>query len=78
MGTKNSSQQTRDRAEKLSQQIGAQHSNLSIDEIISAFAKVFEQVRKKIFFFFKNFFYFFYNKKNFFPSFFFLGFTENS
>ncbi|MBS1890111.1 MAG: hypothetical protein JST59_02370 [Actinobacteria bacterium] len=44
MGTKNSSKETRDRAENLAKQIGSNHLSLTIDEIITSFEKVFTQV----------------------------------
>lgn len=45
MGTTNSSQETRDRAAKLADQIGSYHLSLTIDEIINSFSVIFSQVK---------------------------------
>lgn len=44
MGTTNSSQETRDRAQLVASQVGSYHLSVTIDEIISSFANVFTQV----------------------------------
>jgi len=43
MGTTNSSHETEDRATRLAQQIGAYHSSMRIDEVVSAVVSVFAQ-----------------------------------
>mmetsp|Transcript_10331 Transcript_10331/g.14167 ORF Transcript_10331/g.14167 Transcript_10331/m.14167 type:complete len:581 (-) Transcript_10331:68-1810(-) len=48
MGTKNSSEETRLRAEKLANQIGANHMALTIDDIVASFQNTFIAATNKI------------------------------
>jgi len=47
MGTKNSSKETRDRAKKLAEEIGAYHLDVSIDTIVAAMVDLFETITGK-------------------------------
>jgi len=45
MGTKNSSEETKSRAEKVSKEVGATHYHVVIDDIITAFDSLVSTVR---------------------------------
>ena len=42
MGSKNSSKETRDRAEELSKEIGTRHFNVEIDKVTQSFNELFK------------------------------------
>mmetsp|Transcript_755 Transcript_755/g.1505 ORF Transcript_755/g.1505 Transcript_755/m.1505 type:complete len:698 (-) Transcript_755:116-2209(-) len=47
MGTKNSSAETRDRAKKLAEEIGAYHLDITIDDVVSSLVKLFTTITGK-------------------------------
>jgi hypothetical protein len=61
MGTKNSSSETKNRAQKLADEVGSKHTYIEIDAIVDSFQKVFSQSfdktpKFKVFFFVLFFF----------------------
>jgi len=46
MGSKNSSEETRDRARRLAEEIGAHHLEIAIDPIVAGFEKTVVDVKE--------------------------------
>jgi len=47
LGTTNSSDETRDRAKRISESLGAQHFDMDIDEAYESFVKIFAKATGK-------------------------------